>query len=225
MQNKTVLPRQDKDGNYYISYSALNSWAAIKGFNTKRLGKEEFIRSYFFGEDYPDAFGFAQFGSEVEDYICGKPEAQELFTKEEKATLDTIKPLGVFQHEIKINFDGFYLKGFIDDVSPDYKLIRDYKTASENSKAKYYEDDYNQLDIYALAIQQDFGHIPQMEVAVIERLGNGFRGGRNVMTVGNQTWYIPRTTTPQKLLELRQFIINTTKEISEHYQIFLKLNK
>lgn len=225
MQDKIVLPRQDKDGNYYVSYSALKAWTEKKGFNTGRLGKEEFIRNYFFGEIYPDTNGFATFGSQVEDYICGKPEAKEHFTAKEKETLDKITPLGVFQHEFKLQFDNFYVKGFIDDLTPDYKLLRDYKTASENSKAKYYEDDYNQLDIYALAIQQDFGFIPQLEVAVIERIGNGFRGGRDVMTVGEQIWYIPRTTTEAKLLELKEYIINTTKEISDYYKVFLKLNK
>lgn len=225
MTKKIILPRKDKDGNYYTSYSSLKSWSEAKGFNTGRLGKEEFIRTYFFGEQYPDNNGFAQFGSEVEDYICGKPEAQDLFTAKEKETLDKIKPLGVFQHEFKIQLDGFYVKGFIDDLKPDHKLIRDYKTASERSSQKYYEPEYNQLELYALAIQQDKGFIPDLEVCVIERLGNGFRGGRGVMSVGENIWYIPRTTNEQKLLELKQYIIDTTKDISEYYQLFLQLNK
>lgn len=219
------LPRVDKEGIPYISYSQIKNWNEKKGFNTGVSGKNEFMMSYFFNQQFPDANGFGQFGTEVEDYICGKPEAKELFTAQERDTLDKIQPLGLFQQEIKIPFEGFYLKGFIDDSTSDLAKLRDYKTASEKSKAKYYEDDYNQLDLYALGAKQITGKLPkELEVCIIERLGNGFRGGRAVMLVGTNIWYVQRKTNKEKLEKLKQYIISTAKEIESYYNVWLKLN-
>lgn len=220
-----ILPQKDKEGNYYLSYSQINLWNDVKGFNTGRLGREEYIRGYFFGEQYGDEQGWAQFGSEVEDYITLRKGADN-FDDNERKVLETIQTLGVFQHEAKISFDGFYLKGYLDDATPDFKKIRDYKTASEKSSQKYYGVDYKQLDIYALDTYKKHGFIPEMEVCVIEREGNPFRGGgRSVLRVKERVWYIPRTTTEAKLAELEAYINRTAQEISLHYQLFLKLNK
>lgn len=220
-----ILPRQDEQGQSYISYSQITAWNAPKGYNTGKPGKEEFIRSYFLGEKFEqDKGGFASFGEHVENYIT-KREDGDKFTADEKAILETITPLGLFQREIRIEFEGFYLKGYIDDISPDLTHIRDYKTASLNSAKKYYEDDYQQLDVYSLAILKETGKIPtSLEVVVIERKGNGYKGGRDVLKVGGQIWVIPRQTNAAKLDLLSTNIINTAKEISEYYEIFLKLN-
>lgn len=220
-----ILPRTDKEGNSYISYSQIKLWNEAKGFNTGLPGKQEFIRSYFLGEQYPDKGGFGTFGDDVEQYVTER-KGDEKFTDAERATLDQIQPLGVFQKEINIPFDGFYVKGYIDDATADLTKIRDYKTASEKSKTKYYEDDYWQLDVYALAIKKETKKLPkELEVCIIERLGNGFKGGRNIMTVGQNIWYVQRKTNLTRLKQLEDFIIKSTNEISEYYKVFLKLNK
>lgn len=221
------LPRKNKEGQSYISYSQCKSWNEIKGFNTGKNGKYEAMMTYFFGEYFADANGFAQFGIDVEDYICGKEEAKALFTDKEKEVLDKITPLGLFQKEIKLDFPehGFYLKGFIDDATPDLKKIRDYKSASQKSKAKYYEPEYSQLDVYGLAVEQETGVFPELELCVIERLGNGFRGGRGVMNVGEEIWYITRETNKERLKTITDEIVSTAKEIEKYYEIFLKLNQ
>lgn len=221
------LPRKDKDGKCYLSYSQVKAWNEAKGFNTGKQGRYEAMMTYFFDEYFPDVNGFAQFGIDVEDYICGKERAKDLFTEKEKATLDKVIPLGTFQKEIRLDFEehGFYLKGFIDDATKELTKIRDYKSASAKSKAKYYEEEYTQLDVYGLAIEQETGKFPEMELCVIERLGNGFRGGRDVMSVGEEIWYITRETTPERLAKIKQEIIDTAKEIELYYNVFLKLNQ
>lgn len=225
MMNNILLPRLDAEGTPYISYSQIKLWNEAKSFNLGVAGKQEYMRSYFLGEEYPDKGGFGAFGQDVEDYIANR-KGGEKFTDAEKETLDRIEPLGVFQKEFKMQYDGFYMKGFIDDTKPDFSKIRDYKTASEKSKAKYYEDDYNQLDIYALAIKKEHGKLPaEMEVCIIERLGNGFKGGREAMQVGSQIWYVQRETTAKRLQTLENYIFTTVAEISKYYSVFLKLNK
>lgn len=224
MKDKIELPRI-KDGKYYTSYSQINDWNAAKGFSTGLKGKQEFILKYFCGIDFPDTAGFAQFGNEVEDYILNRSNADK-FTDEEKETLEKIQKLDVHQHEIMIPFDGFYVKGFIDDSTSDFAHIRDYKTASLNSSKKYYEGEYKQLDFYALGIRALTGVLPsKLEVCIIERNGNGFRGGRDVMSVGKEIWYIDRKTDENRLKELEEYIIKTVHEISDYYKVFKQLNK
>ena len=224
--SKIVLPKKDKiTGKYMISYSQIKLWNDLKGYNTGLSGRKEYIMAYFLNQKWEDKGGFAQFGIDVEDYIT-KREGAHKFDVRELETLNSIKTLGIFQKELALEFDGFVLKGFIDDCAPDYSKIRDYKGASLNSAKKYYEEEYNQLDVYALGIKQEQGVIPkELEVCVIERLGNGFRGGRNVMKVGENVWYIARKTDKAKLKELNTSIIKTATEISDYYKVFLKLNK
>lgn len=80
--------------------------------------------------------------------------------------------------------------------------------------------------MYALAIRNIHGFIPQkLEVVCIERLGNGFKGGRDVMTVGKEIWYINKETNNEKLDKLYDDILKTAKEISSYWEVFCKLNK
>lgn len=224
-KSEIVLPRfNEKEGTYYISYSQVTAWNAIKSFTLGIPGKEEYIRSYFLKEMHPEG-GFATFGKDVEDYICSRDKA-ETFTNDEKAVLDSIKPLGTFQREFKIKRDGYYVLGYIDDANEDLTKIRDYKTASKASAKKYYTDEYEQLDIYAMAIKEEIGRCPdELEVCVIERSGNGFKGGREALKVAGEVWYINRETSDDKMARISHNIERTVKEISEVYKVFLKLNK
>lgn len=219
-----VLPTKDKEGKQYISYSQVSSWHDSKGFNTGLPGNQEYIRKYFLGERFPSG-PFADFGKQVEAFITERS-SSEFFTKEELEVLCNIKPLGVFQHEFKLQFEEFYVTGFIDDTTSDFTHIRDYKTASLASAKKYSGPEYEQLDLYALAIQQQEGKVPsKLEVCIIERLGNGFRGGRDVLKVGENVWYVDRQTSAERLNILENKIITTAQEISDYYEVFLNLNK
>lgn len=220
-----VLPRQNPDGSYYISYSQVTTWKEMKSFNLSILGKLEYIRSYFFGEQFPDA-GWAQFGSEVEDYVCEK-KGRELFTQPELITLDKVVPLGRFQTEVKIPlFPNVFLKGFIDDAAEDFSVIRDYKTASNNSRSRYYKPDYVQLPIYAAGVREITGRLPERaEVKIIERLGNCFRmvNRRDLLSVGTQIWDVDIDVSHARVEKELAKVRATVLEISEAYKVFLKL--
>lgn len=221
-----ILPRQDENGDFYISYSQYSSWKSKKSFNLGIDGREEYILSYFFKERFPDA-GWALFGQQVEDYVCEK-KGSEFFSERERKVMDQIDPLGVFQEEIKwYILPNVYILGYIDDRLEDYSKIRDYKTASQSSKARYYKDDYTQLDIYGGYVQSKTGLIPQAEVCIIERQGNcfGMRERRDLLSVGNEVWYHPITITPQRIEKVKADILTTIFEVSSHYKHFLNLNK
>jgi hypothetical protein len=242
-----ILPRQDKDGNYYVSYSQLSSFNAVSGFNTKLPGKLEYIQSYFFGERWPDA-GWAEFGSDAENYVCYRDrpdlvveldkelkakgertitESIESFSLPERKVLDTIEPLGTFQKELRIwLFPNVYVLGYIDDATEDFMYLRDYKTGSAARKADYSGKNYKQLDIYSIWVMQEYKVLPKkLEVVLIERKGNCMNmvNARNVLTVGSNVWYIERPVIEENLYVLKDWMKKQVLEIAEYYKIFKKV--
>lgn len=215
-----VLPKKSEDGVPYLSYSQWKMWNEAKSFNLRIEGKLEYMLEYFFGEEFPD-MGWAAFGNKVEDYVTVR-EGANLFDEKEREVMETVETLGVFQQECWIDLGEFRVRGFLDDMTEDGTWIRDYKTASENSSKKYYKDDYYQLDIYALWILQHFGTLPdKMEVCIIERKGNPFKG--EDLVVGDNVWYVDRPVNPMRIQEVKESLISTAEEISSYYQTYLKL--
>lgn len=218
-----VLPRTTKEGKPRISYSQIKMWNSLKAFNYKAEGALEYMIEYFYGETSEDS-GWGQFGKEVEAYI-GERVGGESFSQAEKDTLEKIEPLGVLSDEFEIDFVDFAVTGIIDDRSADWAKIRDYKTASHNSKKQYYKPDYIQLSVYALAALEEHGIIPQTEVCIIERKGRVFGKGRAGLTVGGEIWYVDKTPSIQDLHDLKNNICRTVKQISDYYKMFLKINE
>jgi hypothetical protein len=245
-----ILPRKGEDGDYYISYSQYNSFKSAKSFNLGIDGKHEYIRSYFLNETHPDQ-GWAEFGQDVEDYICygslTKAKLKKMdkereankeklisevisgFSDDEKETLHKVKPLGNFQVEINLQIlPNVFIKGFIDDANEDLTHIRDYKTCSKNSSKKYYGDEYYQLDIYSAWVEQETGKLPdRAEVCMIERKGNcfGMTERRDLLSVGNEIWYTDRDINKERVDFIIDDIRDVVFEISELYKVFLKTNK
>lgn len=251
------LPRYSKEKkSHYISYSQITSWKDMKSFNMGVLGKYEYMLSYFMGNSWLDQ-GWGAFGEDVENYICyGSLDQKEIkkldkdvlkhnikrpdrkqrlisdsinsFDDREKGIMNKIEPLGTFQQEGWIDFDGFKVLLYIDDATEDFKKIRDYKTASKKSGEKYNLPEYKQLDIYSLWVEQEYGYIPEeLEVCIIERGGNcyGMEERRDLLTVKGDVWYINRETSKERLEALKLDIQKTAEEISKYYKIFLKLKK
>ncbi len=212
-------------GKPMISWSQIETWNSKSGFNTGMLGFQEYILKYFVGASFPD-MGWGTFGTETEGYICEKQYADK-FNDKEKEVLDAITPLGVFQQEGLIDFGEFVVLLYIDDMSPDFKKLRDYKTKSESSKKDLHKPEKHQLEIYSLWIQQEKGFLPEeIEYCVIERLGGKecmAGGGRDVLSIGERVWYEPYNITPERLEETKALIINSVREISSFYKTYLKI--
>ena len=223
--NKTVLPRVNAEGKPRISYSQLKSWkskTAFKPFEDKVLsGASGYILQYFLGYEHPWSNWdlYSEFGLKVEKYICEK--VVDDLDEDEIRILDTIKPIGVFQEEVNVDFGDFVLTGYIDDCNEDRSILRDYKSASLSSAKQYSTNDYTQLDIYSLERYKETGLIPKLEVVVIERKGYHKKPPLKV----SGTFTIPRTTNAQRLLQVELEVIETVKEISDCYKLFLEINK
>lgn len=218
-------------GKNYISWSQIETWNSSTGFNTGLLGKFEYIRKYFLGEKFPD-MGWAEFGTQVENYITERIDADK-FTEEERETLDKIKPLGVFQEEILIYLEDLdvVVSGFLDDRTKEtedkvVKKLRDYKTKSENSKKDLHKPDKHQIEIYIWGLQQKGLTVEEAEYCIIERLG-GYQcmqgGGRDALKVGKQIWYEPYNWDNKELKKTETLVKNTIKDIDRHYRTYIKI--
>lgn len=139
------LPIKDKDGIPYLSYSQINMFLNDKKsfYNTYILNKP------FVSNKYID------FGSKVGNSI--RDNDYSLFTKQEQVILSKLERYDLFERKIKINFDSFYLKGYIDSCTNDLSIITDYKTGGINKHIKYDNLGYTQLCYYAIGIKQETG--------------------------------------------------------------------
>lgn len=139
------LPIKDRNGIPYLSYSQINMFLNDKKsfYNTYILNKP------FVSNKYID------FGSKVGK--CIQENNYSVFTKNEQNVLNKVIRYDLFERKILLNFDGFYLKGYIDSCSLDLKIITDYKTGGQGKDCKYRDLDYTQLCYYALGIKQETG--------------------------------------------------------------------
>ena len=219
--SKITLPKTDKvTGIPYLSYSQISTW---------KKSKRDYIRQYFFGEDFSGMSDYMDFGSKVGNAL-EKNDFSE-FTKEEQKFLKTIPRYDQFEREINLQMDGYFVKGFIDTNTTEntekgelVKKIADYKTGEiEKKESEYASDDYIQLDIYAASIQQETGVLPEeVSVFLIDRTGNAFKG--EPLRLGERYITITKKVDDKRVKAVMNEVNKIAQEISEYYQVFLKLN-
>lgn len=200
----------------YLSYSQISKW---------KKSKRDYIRSYFFNED-DDNTGLQKYG----DFGHKVGEAFEnnnysAFEPDEIEFLKTIPKYDEFEREVRLNMDGFYVLGFIDTNTSCCKKIADYKTGDiEKKRGDYEGKDYIQLEIYAAAVEQEVGILPEsIEVFLIGRSGNAFNNEELRLTQEFIT--IARPVVPEDIEAVKRLVQETAEEISAYYTMYLKLNE
>lgn len=86
--------------------------------------------------------------------------------------------------------------------------------------------DKYQLELYTSALKQIGLTVEEAEYFVSERLGGRecmMGGGREVLTVGEGIWRIPRLWDETRLETTKEIVINSVKRISELYKNYLFL--
>lgn len=166
------LPQKDKHGIGYLSYSQISLFLE---------NKYEYIQRYllkvpFVGNEYTD------FGSKVGKAL--ETNDYSLFDESEKSILRKVTRLDIFERMTILNYNDFYVIGFIDTADDGLSNIIDYKTGGIGKHIQYYADKYTQLCYYALSIKQEIGKIPDSaQVEFIHRFGNPAKGEQ--LRVGN----------------------------------------
>jgi CRISPR/Cas system-associated exonuclease Cas4 (RecB family) len=154
------LPTKDRMGNNFLSYSQIASFKYDKG----QYYDSYILKKPFKGNVYTEFGNKVGKALEVNDY--------SKFNKTEQNVLFTVKRLDFFERKTILKYDDFYVIGFIDTISSDYKKIIDYKTGGKGKHDKYNSLHYFQMQIYALSIRQETGVTP--EKASIEFIQNEF---------------------------------------------------
>lgn len=221
---KLNLPKRDKSGVPYISYSQKTTWCK---------NKRDYIRQYFFGETFTGN-AYTDFGSKVGEALENNDFSE--FTVKEQRFLKTIPRYDQFEREIKLQMDGFYVKGFIDTNSVvSYiedgvekelvKVVADYKTGDKKTKiAEYDTEDYHQLEIYSGAILQETGRLPEeCYVYLIDRTGNAFKGEK--LKLGDEFITITKNIDEARVKQVLSEVQETAEEIADYYSVFLKLKE
>ena len=206
------LPKKDKNGVPYISYSQISSFLK---------NRKEFVKSYFYKE--PIQFtAYIDHGAKVGKALETNDFSK--FTKDEQKTLKKVPRLDIFEKEVKVDFGEFYLIGYIDTIRKTYTKLLDYKVGTEKKIAEYQDPNYVQTILYAMGIQQETGKLPkETGVILIERHGNAFRGEE--LVIGEKIWEIPLEVSQKRIKFASELVRETALEISKYYTTFLKMNK
>tara|TARA_R110002074_G_scaffold189465_5_gene355269 strand:+ start:3110 stop:3817 length:708 start_codon:yes stop_codon:yes gene_type:complete len=217
-----VLPKVDKDGKSRFSYSQYNKW---------KTKKKDYFKSYFFGERF-EGNAYTEFGTLVGEAL--ENDDYKDFTEAEIEVLSKVTRLDQFERRIDFDLGEFTVLGFIDtndllmngigeDAKEIVDTIVDYKTGALNKVEVYEDDAYDQVTIYAGAIEQETGHLPTRGwVELIERTGNPFRG--DDLKLGTKVVTIPQDVSREAVDAAKANLIKVAKEISDHYAVFNKLN-
>ena len=214
MENKLLLPRVDDAGRPYLSYSQASKW---------KRNKRDYIRVYFLGEpDNPMLAPYGDFGHLVGHSLENNDFSK--FTPKEQEFMKSLPRYDLFEREIRLELDGFYVKGFIDTIKKDLSEQIDYKTGDiEKRSPEYEDDDYNQLGVYAAAIEQETGVIPKTsKVVLIGRSGNAFNGEDLKLT--REVSIIEKTIDKDRVEQVKREMQSIAEDISAHYRVFLKLS-
>jgi len=210
-----ILPKKDKQGNQYLSYSQISSFLK---------NRRDYIRQYFLKEKF-EGNGYTEFGKRIGEAL--EKNDFSTFSDKEQELLRSIPRHDVFEREVRLIRKDFYVIGYIDtNTSKDGKIekIIDYKTGDMNKEDVYISEEYSQLYIYAAALEQELGVLPKKaSVILIERKGNLFK--REKLVLGDKFLSIDKKITKKKIKEVVKMVDDTAKEISEYYEVFLKLNK
>ena len=116
------LPRKDKDGISRLSYSQISLF---------KRSKSEYYESYILGKPF-EGNEYTDFGSKVGEALENND--FKGFKKSEQTTLKNVIRLDEFEREVRLNYEGFYVLGFIDTNSKDFSKIIDYKTGGFNKE-------------------------------------------------------------------------------------------
>lgn len=227
MSEQLMLPKKDEEGKYYLSYSQYTKWLD---------NNRNYIRRYFFGEK-EEGNAYFDFGHKVGEALENN-DFSAFETEREVKLMKSIPRYDEFERKIKLDMGWFYVVGYIDTNNVEQKgkkkglvtKIADYKTGEMKQEALYKSKDYKQLHIYAEAINQEQGCLPeQIDVFLIERLGNPYdKNVRNrELILGDEVRHINKTDdiTAESIQETKDIINKSAEGISDCYKIYLKLKE
>jgi hypothetical protein len=210
-------------GKPKVSYSQLTSFSDMQY-------QIDYIRQYFYGISKPSGI-WADFGKAVGEYLETSIADPKWLKKTDVDVLNKInRPSNaIYEGEIVIDFGSFVMQGFIDQefITEDLGKLNlfDFKTGNVKTKVDFYGGkDYKQVPLYCYERTMKGYEMGETGVQLIGRLGNGNENYHNLRLSGDIVYIpIPFVLNSKRTEECLNWVIHTTKQISDLYQIFLRL--
>lgn len=200
------LPKKDKHNISYLSYSQISTF---------KRSLEDYYNQYILNMPF-EGNEYTSFGTKVGQAL--EKNDYSLFSENEKRVLTKAKRLDVFERKTILEYDGFYVIGFIDSLSYDFTEILDYKTGGVGKHYEYSKDDYYQLQIYALSIRQETGITPQKGTVQFITRGGNINKGESLQVKNTPIIEINIDLSIERLRKVYWGVLNTAKQISQFYK-------
>ena len=139
------------------------------------------------------------------------------FAEEEANVLKSVKRLHTFEKKVFLEYEDFYIVGFIDSISKDFLELIDYKTGGLNKDLQYSKSDYIQLQIYALGIKQEYGVLAKKASVEFITIGGNAYKGESLYVKQEKVKSIDIDITMPRLKEVYHHVYNVAKEIDIFY--------
>lgn len=203
------LPKKDKKGNSYLSYSQIQTF---------KRSEDDYYNIYILKTPF-EGNEYTEFGNKVGEALENNDYSK--FKDSEQSVLKKVTRLDKFEKMVMLKYDEFYLIGFIDTISDNSEIVIDYKTGGHKKEFQYNDKNYNQLQIYTLAIRQETGtRVTSASVEFIRRGGDAFKG-EDLYVKDEAPIIIEQDITENRLKHVYWDVLKTAKEI----EIFYKKNK
>lgn len=203
------LPSKDKNGKPYLSYSQITLFAK---------NRKEYYENYILGKEW-QGNAYTRFGNKVGTAI--ETDNYNGFTNDEKNILKQVTRLDEFERFVKLEFDNFYVLGFVDTIKSDYTELIDYKTGGIKKEFEYQKPDYWQCLLYAMCIRQEMEIMPKAYVEFIRREGNAYRGQK--LKVANEPPIkMEMDLSPDRIKTINEYLPFIAKKIEEFNLHFKK---
>ncbi len=216
--NHIVLPKQNKGGEYYLSFSQISLW----------LSSPESYRKRYYGEGSKLSSDYLSFGKKIATALEQKDITDPLLQK--------VPRYDTPEQPIRVDFSGFVLIGFIDTFDSKNLRFREYKTGVRTKTGKpawNIQKVYThlQLPIYSLAIQEMFGsvedvcHLDWIEtksgrIKEINAGGAILKNTRKNLHLTGHIESFARTITQKERDDTKAMIIKVASEINKDYELY-----
>lgn len=201
-----LLPKMSKKGQGILSYSQISCF---------KKSKEDYYKRYILKEPFITN-DYIEFGSRVGNALEKNDFSK--FNDSEKVILEKLPRLDLFERRTILNYEDFYIIGFIDTCKDNFTEIIDYKTGGKKKEFQYELDSYDQLHLYALSLRQETGITPsKASVQFIRRGGNAYRGEKLIVANENPL-EVKIDISVERLTHVYWDTLNTAKEIAKFYK-------
>lgn len=179
------------------------SWSQISQF---QYSKQAWFDKYVMGIETEPSIEMI-FGREVGERLATDP-----------TYLPEVPRLPIFEHELKFEFNGVQMIGYIDSLCLDTNKLYEYKTGRKKWDQKR-ADDHGQIEMYLLGLYQTKKIKPEDIACHIHWLPTHIKDGQVAFVEPFTVNTFKADRTMADILRFGNYIKEVRKEMEEYYRI------